>query len=122
MDIDINLKNDDTDPDAQHTDLNVGLRKSFLDDRLSVSFGKSFTVEGQNTSTGNNGANDNTQFIPDVNTSYKLSKDGKYVLRAYRQNQYEAVMDGYFIETGVAFTFTMDYNKFKELFARKKKD
>jgi hypothetical protein len=122
VNIDVNLKNDNTDPDAQHTDLNVGISKGFFNDRLNVSFGKSFTVEGQNPATnGNNGGNDNTQYIPDVNTTYKLSKDGKYMLRVYRVNQYEEVMDGYFIETGLAFTFSMDYNLFKELFAHKRK-
>lgn len=122
VDIDINLKNVDDDPNAQRTDLNVAVSKTFLDDRLSVSVGKSFTVEGDDPSAkGRNSSNNNVQFIPDVNTSYKLSKDGRYMMRAYRRNQYEAIMDGYFIETGVAFSFTMDYNKFKELLKKKKR-
>ena len=59
--------------------------------------------------------NTNTQFIPDVNTTYKLSKDGRFMLRAYRKNQYEALLDGYFIETGVSFNFTVDYDKLREI-------
>ena len=98
--------------------MNVALGKTFLNDRLSVSFGKNFTIDGNDPAAK---GNSNAQFMPDINTTYKLSKDGKYMIRAYRRNQYEAIMDGYFIETGVAFTFTMDYNKFKELFSRKKK-
>ena len=43
------------------------------------------------------------------------------MFRAYRRNQYEAILDGYFIETGVAFSLTMDYDRFKELVKRKKK-
>ena len=43
------------------------------------------------------------------------------MLRAYRRNAYEAVMDGYFIETGVAFSFSMSYDKFKEIFNRSRK-
>ena len=119
VDVDINLKSVDDDPTAQRTDLNVALGKTFLDDRLSVSFGKSFTVAGTDPSAAGGGGS--PQFMPDVNTTYKLSRDGKYMLRAYRRNQYEAIMDGYFIETGLAFSFTMDYNKFKELVRRKKK-
>jgi hypothetical protein len=122
IDIDINLKNVDDDPNAQRTDLSVALSKSFLDDRLSVSVGKSFTVEGSDPSAnGRNTTNSNVQFIPDVNTTYKLSKDGKYMLRAYRKNQYEALLDGYFIETGFTFSFTVNYNKLIELLNRKKK-
>ena len=121
VDVDINLKTIDDDPSAQRTDLNVALGKTFLDDRLSVSFGKNFTVDGADPSSGGGAKNANSQFMPDVNTTYKLSRDGKYMLRAYRRNQYEAIMDGYFIETGITFSFTMDYNKFNELFRRKKK-
>ena len=117
VDVDVNLKNVNDDPNAQRTDLSVVVGKSFLNDRLSVSVGKSFTVDGTNpTSNVNN--NPNTQFIPDVNTTYKLSKDGKYMLRAYRKNQYEALLDGYFIETGAAFNFTIDYDKFREIFKK----
>jgi hypothetical protein len=121
VDIDINLKSVDDDPSAKRTDLNVALGKSFLNDRLNVTVGKSFTVDGTDPSSkGNNGNNNNLQFVPDVNATYKLSKDGRYMLRAYRRNQYEAIMDGYFIETGLTFSFTMDYNKFKELFRKNK--
>ena len=121
VDIDVNLKNVDDDPSAKRTDLDVTLGKNFLNDRLNISFGKSFTLYGsQDVAKGNAGGN-SMQFLPDINTTYKLSTDGRYMLRAYRRNQYEAILDGYFIETGVAFSLTMDYNKFKELLRRKKK-
>jgi translocation and assembly module TamB len=40
------------------------------------------------------------------------------MLKAYQKSDYEAILDGYFIETGVAFTLTMDYNRFKEIFRK----
>ena len=118
VDVDVNLKNVDDDPSAQRTDLNVALGKNFLDDRLNISVGKSFTVDGTNPTSTNNSTN--TQFIPDVNTTYKLSKDGRFMLRAYRKNQYEALLDGYFIETGVSFNFTIDYDKLQEIIKKNK--
>ncbi|MFL9484083.1 translocation/assembly module TamB domain-containing protein [Chitinophagaceae bacterium LWZ2-11] len=122
VDVDINLKTVNEDPTKQHTDLSVGLSKKFMNDRLSVTVGKSFTVDGNDPGiNGRTGINDNVQFIPDINTTYKLSRDGKYLLRAYRRTQYEAVLDGYFIETGVAISITIDYDTFKELVAKKKK-
>lgn len=42
------------------------------------------------------------------------------MLRAYRKNEYEGVIEGYVIETGVGFIITLDYNKFKNLFLSKK--
>lgn len=118
VDIDVNLRTiDDYSTATQRTDLGLALSKRFLDDRLTISVGKNFTVDGNDPiAKGQNNAN--VSFLPDVSTAYKLSKDGRYVLRAYRRNQYEAILDGYFIETGLAFSLSVEYNKFKELFKK----
>lgn len=121
VDIDVNLKSVDDDPTAKRTDLNVTLGKNFLNDRLNVSFEKSFTLYGEEDASKSANGAENAQFLPDINATYKISRDGRYMFRAYRRNQYEAVMDGYFIETGVAFSLSMDYDRFKELLRRKKK-
>jgi translocation and assembly module TamB len=97
------------------TDLNVALSKRLLNDRLTVSVGSNFELEGaQNTnrSTSNIAGN--------VAVDYSLSQDRRYMLRAYRKNEYEGVIEGYVIETGVGFIITLDYNKFKNLFLSKK--
>ncbi|HEX6430715.1 MAG TPA: translocation/assembly module TamB domain-containing protein [Niastella sp.] len=97
------------------TDLNVGLSKRLLNDRLTVTIGSNFELEGaQNT-------NRNTSNIAgNVAVDYSLSQDRRYMLRAYRKNEYEGVIEGYVIETGVGFVITLDYNKFKNLFLGKK--
>ncbi|MEO5948038.1 MAG: translocation/assembly module TamB domain-containing protein [Chitinophagaceae bacterium] len=120
VDIDINLKTTYDEGAGQRTDLDIGLAKTFLNDRLTVSVGKNFAIDG-NDPVAKGGNNTNVQFIPDISTTYKISKDGRYLLRAYRRNQYEAILDGYFIESGIAFTLTMDYNKFREVFSKRKK-
>jgi translocation and assembly module TamB len=51
----------------------------------------------------------------------KLSKDGRYALRAYRKNDYDDIVEGYVVETGMGFIITVDYNKFGEIFKKKKK-
>ena len=120
VDINLDLKNyqgDAATNSAARTDLNVELSKQLLNDRLVITVGKSFTIDGDDplAKTQNNS---NLQFLPDISTTYKLSKDGKYALKAYRKNQYEAILDGYFTETGVAFSLTMNYEKLKELFQK----
>jgi hypothetical protein len=120
IDVDINLRTVDNNTTAsQHTDLSFGLSKKFMNDRLSVTVGKSFIVDGQDP-VAKNQNNDNVQFLPDITTTYKLSRDGRYMLKAYQKSGYETIVDGYFIETGVAFTLTMEFNKFKEVFSKKK--
>lgn len=54
----------------------------------------------------------------DVAVEYKLTKDGRYRIKVFRKNEYEAVIAGEVVETGLTFSLTMNYNKFRELFKR----
>ncbi|RVT99882.1 translocation/assembly module TamB [Mucilaginibacter limnophilus] len=93
------------------TDLNVGLSKRFLNDRLTVSVGNNFNLEGNQQ--GQKASN----IAGNVAVNYKLSRDGRYQLRAYRRDEY-VVIQGQIIETGLGFTLTMDYNRFSEIFRK----
>lgn len=116
LDFDLESTDDYTTGQLQNrTDLNVGLSKQLLDDRLKVTIGSTFGLEGQPQ------ANQETNTIAgDLSAEYKLTKDGRYKVRAYRKNQYQVALQGQVIETGVAFVITMNYNKFKELFKKSK--
>lgn len=96
------------------TDLNVGISKRLLSDRLTVTVGSDFELQGPQPAN-----NPQQNFAGDISINYKLSKDGKYMLRAYRKNDYTDIIEGYVIETGIGFIISADYNKFKELFSTK---
>ncbi|RZL49527.1 MAG: translocation/assembly module TamB [Pedobacter sp.] len=100
----------------QKTDLEVGLSKKLLNDRLTVTVGSSFGLEGPKT-PGQSSSN----IAGNVNIDYALSADGRYRLRFYRRNQNEGIVDGQIIETGVGFTLVVDYNKFREIFQKRSK-
>ncbi|MFD0763882.1 translocation/assembly module TamB domain-containing protein [Mucilaginibacter lutimaris] len=97
---------------TNRTDLNVGLSKRFLNDRLTVSVGNNFNLEGaqQGQKTSNIAGN--------VSVNYKLSKDGRYTLRAYRKDEF-VVIQGQIVETGLGFSLTVDYNRFREIFRKR---
>lgn len=95
------------------TDFTVGVSKSLLNDRLKVSVGSNFELEGPQ-----NANRSTTNIAGDLAIDYQLTKDGRYRVRAYRKNRYEGVIEGQVVETGVAFVFTLDYDKFKEIFHR----
>ncbi|MCC6289312.1 MAG: translocation/assembly module TamB [Chitinophagaceae bacterium] len=97
------------------TDLNVGLSKRLLNDRLTVTVGSNFELEG-----AQNANQQATNIAGNVMLNYRLSEDGRYMLRGYRKNQYQGVIDGYVVETGIGFTITMDYNRFREIFENRK--
>jgi hypothetical protein len=99
---------------TNRTDLNVGLSKRFLNDRLTVSVGNNFNLEGQQ-------ANEKaTNIAGDISVGYKLTQDGRYMIRAYRKDQY-IVIQGQVVETGVGFSLTVDYNRFSQIFKGKSK-
>jgi hypothetical protein len=118
VDIDFNVVSAEdytTGERRNRTDLNIALSKRLLNDRLQVTVGNNFELEGpQNSNQKNN------NIAGDVAVNYQLSKDGRYMLRFYRRNEYAGVVDGYIIETGLGFVFTLDYNKFSEILHRKK--
>lgn len=99
------------------TDFTVGLTKQLLGDRLTVSVGSNFELEGPKLA---NAAGNNNNIAGNVAIDYKLSRDGRYVIRAYRKNQYQGVIEGYIVETGLGFIINVDYDHFKELFQRSK--
>ncbi len=98
------------------TDLTVGVSKSLLNDRLKVSVGSNFELESP-TGTNRDAAN----IAGDVAIDYLLSEDGRYKIRGYRKNEYEGVIEGQVVETGLTFIYTLDYDHFKELFAKANK-
>jgi hypothetical protein len=97
---------------TNRTDLNIGLSKRFLNDRLTVSVGNNFNLEG--AQAGQKTSN----IAGNVSVNYKLSKDGRYSLRAYRKDEF-IVIQGQVVETGIGFSLTVDYNRFREIFRKR---
>lgn len=97
------------------TDLNVSLSKRLLDDRLKVTVGNKFGVEGEARTN-----EDMTNIAGEISLDYSLSRDGKYILRAYRKNEYQVALQGQVIETGLGFIITLEYNDFAEIFRKTK--
>jgi hypothetical protein len=97
------------------TDLNVGLSKRLLNDRLTVTVGSNFELQGpqQSKQQSNNLAGN-------IAINYQLSRDGKYMLRLYRKNDYYGVVDGYIVETGLNFIITLDFDTLSEILHRRK--
>lgn len=93
------------------TELNLGVGKSFMDDRLKINVGGSIDLEGEYRKKQK--ASD---LIGDISAEYKLTKDGIWRLRGFRKNAYEGIIDGELVETGAALIFTRSYNELHEIF------
>lgn len=96
------------------TDLNVNLRKALLNDRLIVSVGSSLLLEGQ-TPNDQPGAGD---IIGDISLDYLLVPDGRYRLRGFRRNEFEGIIDGQIIVTGLSVAYNRDFDNIRELWRK----
>lgn len=114
VELDFNLHSEQdylTGSGQNRTDLNIGISKMLFDDRLKITVGSNFEVEG-----GARPGEKTNNIAGDISLDYQLSKDGRYFARVYRKNQYQATLQGQYVETGIGFVINMNYNKFKELF------
>lgn len=100
------------------TQLNVRMRRSLLDERLTIQVGGQIDLEGSESEERQRAAD----ILGDVSVEYRLTEDGRWGLRGFRQNKYEGVLEGQVIITGVSLLFNRDFNSFAEIFSGKKKD
>ncbi len=100
------------------TQLNVRMRRSLVGDRLTVEVGGQIDLEGADDPDGPGG----TDILGDVNIEYRLTEDGTWRIRGFRRNQYEGVLEGQVIATGISLLFNRDFNSFAELFSRDKEE
>lgn len=91
------------------TELQLGLSKSFLDDRLVVKLSGNIDIEGQNTQR------DATDYIGDLAIEYKITPDGRFRITGFRNSNYDMI-DGELTETGAGLIYVKDYNSLSELF------
>ncbi len=92
------------------TDLELGVSKSLLNDRLVVKVSGNVNLEGENTQQDSF-----TDFIGDLALEYKLTEDGRLRVTGFRNNTYDMI-NGDIIETGAGLIYIKDYDTLSELF------
>ncbi|MFN3588158.1 MAG: translocation/assembly module TamB domain-containing protein [Spirosomataceae bacterium] len=109
IDLDLGVRSESSaDHRLRSTNVNVGVKKGFFNDRISVSVGKNFELESAQRQS--------QEIFDNITANYAISKDGRYRFKAFRTNQYQ--IEGFVVETGVGFVLTLDYDSAKEIFRR----
>lgn len=99
---------------AGETDLQVGLKRRFLNDRLEVAVGGTVDIEGRGSDENNF-----SEIAGDVSAEYLLTPNGRWRLRAFRETEYEGLLQGDIMETGGAIIFNREFKYFRNLFEGK---
>lgn len=102
-----------TETGERSTELNLGVSKTLLNNRLTLAVGRNFEFEDAERQSN--------EIFDNIMATYKLSEDGRYRLKAYRKNQYQSIQ-GFVVETGVGVVATLDYDKLLEIFMRKEEE
>jgi hypothetical protein len=116
LSLDIKSYEDYSTGEAQgNTQVQLGVSKSLLNDRLVVKLSGNVAVEGENTTQ-----KDASDYIGDIALEYKLTRDGRFRITGFRMSNYDMI-DGELTETGVGLLYIKDYNTLRELFKANEK-
>jgi translocation and assembly module TamB len=88
------------------TQLKLALSKQLFDERVTVQVGGNVDLEGRRSQQ-----NSLNNFAGDLKVLYKLTEDGRWQLKVFRQNSYEGAIDGDITKTGVGVVFMIDFDK-----------
>jgi len=98
------------------TQVEIGLKKQLFNDRFTLQIGGTIDVEGEKAKQ-----NSASEITSDITVEYKVTKDGRYRLKAFRHNLYDGAIEGDIIETGGGVIYVRDFNKWKLFFKPRKK-
>lgn len=116
LDLGVNSFEDySTGQEQGRTQLQIGVSKQLFKDKVTIRVGGNVELEGERAKQNN--ASD---VAGNINIDYKLTEDGRYKLRGFRQNQYENPIEGEITKTGVGVVYVRNYNKLRELFSKPK--
>lgn len=100
------------DAPQERTQLDISASKRLFNNRLIVQMGGEVDIEGSNQGEGS------TPMIGNVSLEYLLTENGRFRIKGFRKNEFESVIDGQLIVTGIALIFNREFNQFKDLFAK----
>ena len=98
---------------STYKNYSFSLKKRFLNDRLTV-------VIGGEVNSGDHPTT-NDSFINNVSLEWKISEDGNRYLRLFYDKNYESLLEGEIIETGIGYVYKKKLQNLRELFTFKKK-
>ncbi|MCM4156856.1 translocation/assembly module TamB domain-containing protein [Gramella sp. AN32] len=97
----------------ERTQLGINAQKAFAGDRLVVEVGSNVDIQGSSQP-----GQETTPLLGNVSIAYLLDPDGIWRIKGFRRNEFQNVIDGQLIVSGISLIFTKEFNKFKNLFAK----
>ncbi|WP_223446216.1 translocation/assembly module TamB domain-containing protein [Polaribacter litorisediminis] len=97
------------DAPTDRTQLDIAAQKKLFNERLIVRVGSEVDLQGSSANR------EKTPLIGNVSLEYKITEDGTYRIRGFRKSEFENVIDGQTIVSGIALIFTREFNEYYQL-------
>ena len=109
-------EHDETSSRGRHTDYSFSYSQRLFNNRVQI-------IVGGKVSTGENVTNDVQSFIDNLSIEYRLDNTGTRYVRLFHNKNYDNIMEGEILETGVGLILRKKVDRLSELFVfrRKKK-
>jgi hypothetical protein len=114
LDVNLGMETTDNASGGKQTDYNFQFAKRFWNNRFRI-------VIGGKVSTGNTAQRDET-FIDNVSIEYRLDNSGTRYVKLFHDKNYESILEGEVIETGIGIVLRKKMSELGELFIFKRKD
>jgi hypothetical protein len=98
-----------------NTDLSVDLEKSLLNNRVIVRVGSTVALENNQ-----NSGSDSKEMMTNIVIEYKITPDGRYRFKAFRETDFENIVIGRITRSGAGLLFQRDFNRLNRLFEKTK--
>lgn len=105
---------ENTETGNTYKNYSFSLKKRFWNDRLTI-------VIGGEVNSGDHPVTNDT-FINNVSLEWKISDSDNRYLRLFYDKNYESLLEGEIIETGIGYVYKKKLQNLRELFIFKKKD
>ena len=105
---------ENTETGSTYKNYSFSLKKRFWNDRLTI-------VIGGEVNSGNH-PTANDSFINNVSLEWKISDSSNRYLRLFYDKNYESLLEGEIIETGIGYVYKKKLQNLRELFIFKKKN
>lgn len=107
-----------TDSETTRTDFTYQFSKQLFNDKVSVKIGGRVSSDN-NEGNANNNLQDN--LVDDISIEYRFTKKRNLFLKVFRHSNYESVLEGEVVQTGIGIVWRKSFRKVKDLFVRKAK-
>ena len=108
--VDLSFGIDEYDQDAgKRTDYSFKFSKQLFNDRFRI-------VIGGKVSSGQTDAEQEQSFIDDISLEYTLDRSGSRYIKLFHHSDFESILEGEIIETGLGIVLKRKVSKLKQLF------